>query len=92
MIRTIFFYFVILSIIISLFSIGFGYFFNWLLPIGLDTSMLIGFLLTFMLIFLMTQTGRYERNQSERDNDEVMISARDFKYFTQPPVRKPHKK
>jgi hypothetical protein len=92
MIRTILFYFLILSILISLFSIGFGYFFHWLLPIGFDTSILIGFLLTFMLIFIMTQTGGYEKNQSERDNDEVMISARDFKYFTQPVVRKPRRK
>ncbi len=87
MLRTILFYFLILSILISLFSIGFGYFFHWLLPIGFDTSILIGFLLVFMLIFIMTQTSRYEKN-----DDEVMISAKDFRYFSQPVVRKPRKK
>jgi hypothetical protein len=92
MIRTILLYFLILSILISLFSIGFGYVFHWLLPIGLDTSIIIGFLLTFMLIFIMIQTGGNDKNQSEIDNDDIKISARDFRYFTQPTVRKPRRK
>ena len=92
MLRTIFFYFLILSILISLFSIGFGYFFHWLLPIGFDTSIVIGFLLAFMLIFIMIQTGGNENTQSDRNNDEVMISARDLRNFYQPVMKKPRRK
>jgi Kef-type K+ transport system membrane component KefB len=84
--------FIVFALIVGLVGIGLGYLIHWILPITLDTSMILGFMLGY-ISFNVAKSFLKPLNKFEEDEEqEIVLSAKDVRNFYQPSLRKSRKK
>jgi divalent metal cation (Fe/Co/Zn/Cd) transporter len=86
--------FILFALIVGLVGIGLGYLIHWILPISLDTSMILGFMLGY-IAFNVARSFLKPLNkfqEEEEEEEKIVLSAKDMRNFYPPNFRKPRKR
>jgi membrane protein implicated in regulation of membrane protease activity len=94
-------FYVLFLVVATLVSVGFGYFLHWILPISLDTSLIISTILCSISLYLVrgvmkisdermkAQEGEYD---DDDDEEEILIPIGGIRKLKKPYITKKRKR